>query len=358
MLRRFIKILLCAFCPLLLALCLLPLPACKKPTEPKAALPDTTSHDFVFEIDTFGNGSSSVLNDVCIIDENNIWAVGEIYVQGATGQSEEVYNAVHWDGKQWNHVKVPVKDFGGLIATIPLRTVLGFASNDVWVASSGSLIRWNGSFWSEKAFFVTDLTFNGQVLKMWGASGSNIYCVGRNGAIYHFDGSTWQKLVSGTTVDIQDIWGAGQTVLAVASLVNYGRALDLLKIEGATVTKLDTAGLRIAESSLWFAPGKVYYIAGDGLFQKSGLAEQRWQFNAFQPSIYIDRIRANASNDIFVCGSFGFLAHYNGSTWKDYTGSEAPQFFSRYKGLSVKQDVVAAVGWMNDHAIIVRGKRR
>jgi hypothetical protein len=66
--HRFIKILLTSSCPLFLVVCLCPLPACKKPTEPKAVPPDTTSHDFVFEIDTLGNGSSSVLNDVCIID--------------------------------------------------------------------------------------------------------------------------------------------------------------------------------------------------------------------------------------------------------------------------------------------------
>lgn len=39
---------------------------------------DTTSHDFSWEAFTFGEHSSSVLNDVAIIDENNIWAVGEM----------------------------------------------------------------------------------------------------------------------------------------------------------------------------------------------------------------------------------------------------------------------------------------
>ena len=41
---------------------------------------DTTSHNFTWETWTFGEHSSSVLNDVAIIDENNIWAVGEIYM--------------------------------------------------------------------------------------------------------------------------------------------------------------------------------------------------------------------------------------------------------------------------------------
>ena len=39
---------------------------------------DTTSHNFTWEIDTLGISGS--LRDVQIIDENNIWVVGEIEV--------------------------------------------------------------------------------------------------------------------------------------------------------------------------------------------------------------------------------------------------------------------------------------
>jgi len=34
---------------------------------------DTTSHNFTWQTFTFGEHSSSVLNDVAIIDENNSW---------------------------------------------------------------------------------------------------------------------------------------------------------------------------------------------------------------------------------------------------------------------------------------------
>ncbi len=38
---------------------------------------DTTSHNFTWQTFTFDKHSSSVLNEVAIIDENNIWAVGK-----------------------------------------------------------------------------------------------------------------------------------------------------------------------------------------------------------------------------------------------------------------------------------------
>ena len=56
-------------------------------------LMDTTSHNFIWEIDTLGIGGS-YLNDVAIIDENNIWVVGNIETDTAT------YNAAHWDGNE------------------------------------------------------------------------------------------------------------------------------------------------------------------------------------------------------------------------------------------------------------------
>ena len=47
---------------------------------------DTTSHDFTFSSYTFGGQAGScALYDVAIIDENNIWAVGEIYLLDSLG---------------------------------------------------------------------------------------------------------------------------------------------------------------------------------------------------------------------------------------------------------------------------------
>ncbi|MCK6615173.1 MAG: glucosyl transferase, partial [Ignavibacteriaceae bacterium] len=68
---------------------------------------DTTSHSFTWETFTFGEHSSSTLYDVAIIDENNIWAVGEIYMKDSLGNPDpNAYNAVHWDGTNWELKKI------------------------------------------------------------------------------------------------------------------------------------------------------------------------------------------------------------------------------------------------------------
>ena len=63
---------------------------------------DTTSHNFTWQTWTFGEHSSSVFIDVAIINENNIWAVGEIYMNDSLGQPDpNAYNVAHWDGSEW-----------------------------------------------------------------------------------------------------------------------------------------------------------------------------------------------------------------------------------------------------------------
>jgi len=87
---------------------------------------DTTSHNFTWQTFEFGEHSSSVLYDVAIIDENNIWAVGEIYMKDSSGNYDpHAYNAVHWDGTKWELKKISVL-FRGNIITPPLEGVLHF----------------------------------------------------------------------------------------------------------------------------------------------------------------------------------------------------------------------------------------
>ncbi len=49
---------------------------------------DTTSHNFTWQTFTFGEHQHSVLYDVAIIDENNIWAVGAIYMNDSLGEPD------------------------------------------------------------------------------------------------------------------------------------------------------------------------------------------------------------------------------------------------------------------------------
>ena len=46
---------------------------------------------------------------------------------------------------------------------------------------------------------------------IWGTSPSNIYALGQDGAILHYDGTAWTAETSGTTEKLNAIWGVTET---------------------------------------------------------------------------------------------------------------------------------------------------
>jgi hypothetical protein len=87
----------------LLAACLMQA-ACNDPA-PSGPSPqaDTSSHNFVWYIDTLG-GILSTVNDVYCVSENDAWAVGYFYYRDPeTGKTDwnRNANAAHWDGEKW-----------------------------------------------------------------------------------------------------------------------------------------------------------------------------------------------------------------------------------------------------------------
>ena len=82
---------------------------------------DTTSHNFTWQSWTFGEHSSSVLYDVEIIDENNIYAVGKIYMNHSLGQPDlQPYGMAIWDGQTWELKKI----FHGTNSAVTPREIL------------------------------------------------------------------------------------------------------------------------------------------------------------------------------------------------------------------------------------------
>ena len=169
---------------------------------------DTTSHNFSWTIDTIGN-FGSLLFDVAIINENDIWCVGEIYADSA--QPWLPYNAVHWDGQQWELKQIPVKVFPNSNSTIiaSLQSIIAFDTNDIFVTTGGQVIRYDGNNWGQWIFLWTDLhdtTFGG-INKFWGTNNTDLWGAGDKGNIFHFDGNNWQRIESGTDVLLRDISG-------------------------------------------------------------------------------------------------------------------------------------------------------
>ena len=328
---------------------------------------DTTSHNFSFQTWTFGGQAGScVLNDVAIIDENNIWAVGEIYLLDSLGQPDpDRYNLAVWNGNNWEIKRVPYY-YQGQPFYHPIRSVFAFGANDIWFCGNG-LIHWDGNQYNPVAVPNWGPYWMNEI---WGTSDNDLYVVGDNGHIAHYQNGQWSRIESGTDLNINDIYGAYNQktnqyeILAVAS--DYGQSFEkeILSIqENEQVISHSSDSNPTMEPLLgvWFIPSRQYYVVGSGIYQKHSLADKIWKNNQYNITTFATTsISGNEINDVFVVGAFGDFDHFNGVSWKnDYLDPLLSN--GSYTSVAVKGDLVVAIGSnqvsLNSEAVILMGRR-
>ena len=304
---------------------------------------DTTSHDFTFQSWTFGTIGSSVLYDVAIINENDIWAVGEIMIADTSQNGYTIYNAVHWDGSQWQLLRIPNYDYPNTLIYGALQTIYAFSENDIWFCSYSNLVHFDGNSFLSKAQFMTSINFDGQVIKMWGSDKKNIYCVGRNGAIYHYYGTSWQRIESGTNNNIGDISGIQNED---GKYIKYCAADNFL----IRIDDDDNLANIIVEqgtffNSVWAASNRLIYTAGNGILL---YRNESWQFFNVPEINTIYRIKGQSYNDIVGLSANLSIFHFNGYTWNSIqTGTN-----NIYLKVQIKNNIIATTGWNGNRAII------
>ena len=295
---------------------------------------DTTSHDFIWQSWTFGAQGSSILYDVAIIDDNNIWAVGEIYTEDtytydSLGNWIQPYNAVHWNGSKWELERILYQ--GGFWT---IETIYAFNENDI---SFEYAVRWNGVEFEEQP--IPGILIGQSFKKMWGTSSEDLYVVGDNGLIAYYNGKTWQRIESGTQNNLHDIWGIHNQETDEKTILVSARNKILKITNDNVVEEFDWPFSQNGNLSLWFKNGYTKFTCGDGVFKYRKTIGWKMFSELLNYKTY--HIRGNDINDVFVAGSFGYAAHYNGITWKDILPTQNVRFGS----MSTANNLTAIVGY-------------
>jgi hypothetical protein len=315
---------------------------------------DITSDNFTWNTFTFRDPTygSSALNDVAIIDENNIVAVGEIY-NDTTGIR---YNAVQWDGNNWTIKRIPYYYQGQPF--YPIQTIFAFSPNDIWFGGNG-IIHWDGNQYNPIPI-PTIVWGPHQINKIWGTSANNLYIVGNDGKIAHYQNGYWSKVESGTTTNVNDIWGTDDsstnnfTILCTVSSRYQLGDYKLLSISGNTAKEYITWPYTRLYG-VWFNSPQKIYIVGSGayLYRNNSLNTINLSTNYF-----LTRVKGNALNDIYITASDAQVFHYNGINWNEvFNGIDGG-----YEGMDVKGNTVVLVGYnieggMVGKAVVTVGKR-
>jgi hypothetical protein len=203
------------------------------------------------------------------------------------------------------------------------------------------------------------------VSKIWGNSRTDVYTVGPQGQIAHFNGTSWTKLESGTTVDLTDVWGSpdGGPIWVVGSKDLLGSYQSvLLRISGTAVetayndqlnwSTIRTDSLSGVLTSVWTdRPERLFVCSHAGVYQTSALTHgegvRSWFDANFMPG-FPHRLRGSAANDLLVVGDFTAITHYNGSNWRHF--GELKSRIS-WKSVAVRGNLVVAVGADYDRGV-------
>jgi hypothetical protein len=186
----------------------------KKADASASTLP-VTSHDFSWQSWEFGeNIRTSFLYDISIISESDIWAVGEIYTEDSytydsLGNWILPYNAVHWDGNDWELKRILWEEW----AFSYLKTVQGFSEHDVFYGVT-NLMHWNGEI--NEQVEIPDDAFLAVQNGIWGNSADYFVIAGDNGSIAQRANGTWSKIESGTSLRLLDVHGNSRNDFVIA----------------------------------------------------------------------------------------------------------------------------------------------
>jgi hypothetical protein len=325
---------------------------------------DTTSHNFTWQIDTLGV-TSSVLYDVAIINDTLAYAVGEMYLRDSTGQIDpQAWNAAKWNGQRWELLRIQFYTFCGQSGTgsYPAKAVFAFSPQEVWIAMGGSqVVRWNGQ--SQSAPMCTPVSIN----KLWGESPSSVYAVGNGGGLAHYNGSTWQRLESGTDVYLTDVWGTPDGVeVWTCGWDNSGGGV-VLRLAGNIVQKIWDKQAPVPHlvyrgklNSLWSDGRSEFVLTGTGdVFRHSLLDPRIVRRDQISLGHFAYALRGTARNDLLLAGDFSMIWHWNGSTWHKY--QELTNTDDRLFALSLSHTQAIAVGTrfmgISHTGLVIRGRR-
>jgi len=287
------------------------------------------------------------------VDENNIWVVGNIETESGE------YNAAHWNGSKWELL-------GIYSNTLDLNSIFYFSDDDIWVTSYCLPYHWDGSEWTQ--YHLQNMGLDACVGTAWGGtSSSNMYFVGLEGSIVHYDGSSFTKMESGTDVDLVDIWGIDenniwvcgytQTVGTVILNWNGKKWNQFHSLSYSDYINLNSNRISGPIVSVWTdSPNYLWAITYWGLYRIDTKDSEKFSRYPDQNAWngYILTIRGNNSRDILFSGHESTIWHYNGQELHYY--SEINDNIIFY-GMDYKDDLVCVVGteYGAHRAIIVRG---
>jgi hypothetical protein len=222
---------------------------------------------------------------------SDVWAVGS---SGTT---------VHYNGSAWSVV--------GPTYGVPMSAVTNGTTTPWAVGGEGSLMSYTGSAWQLST--QSGLSLNG----VWASSASDVF-VATLGTVLHYNGTSWTSTYVTPGDSMTAIWGTG----AVDSVFAVSAVGDGLLYVGGTWTSLKPA---VDLYSAWGTSSTTFYAGStSGNVEKysPGSRGSAWSALAVgspAPSATVQTVWGTSSSNLYGGLSNGTVYNYNGSAWTQAT---------------------------------------
>jgi hypothetical protein len=350
----------------LLVIILLPLlftaVSCNKPTEPPSANSNKIKEYLWTETKLIQpQGKGVIPTAIWGSDTNDVWAVG-----WNTSWYGEIF---HYDGTEWKNVTPQLFRF-----TI-YNDIWGFSKNDIYVAGyswlltgnnelflSSLIIHYDGSVWK---IILEDSTNQGYLHKIHGNSKNNIWAVGGNASVYHFNGASWIRKPFPDSLDCHAVFCMPNNQVYMTYEYN-DRQINGLLIEHfgeyvndmiytkdtcrITIKNGNMVGYKFGYKAMWGVENNKLISVGPWYWKYTGAG-----WNLIYSTTYpLNDIKGITWNDIYEVGDHGIIINFNGKEWT-YIGKYGSTIVD-FKAVMPFEKAIYILGYYQGDTWIIKGE--
>ena len=227
---------------------------------------------------------------------SDVWAFSDADVWLLDGTS----TVQRYDGTSFVPFETP--------STSGLGCIFALSASEVYLCAGSDVLHYDGA-----SFTVMDASAVGMsgLSGLWASSASDIFVIGEDAVVGHFDGSTWSRTIAGSPFN-SSIWGSGPSdvyVLGTFELAHYDGT-------GWTAIDLDCGA----------GDGQVWGTSADNVWVMTESYEVSHYNGTDWESISTDDFVGDlavvwgpSADDVWAAGGAGSIAHYNGTKWTEVT---------------------------------------
>ena len=201
-----------------------------------------------------------------------------------------------YDGERWTAL-----DSG---SDAGLLCIFALSPTEVWLCAGDDLLFSDGT-----TFELMEMSSGLRgVNDVWASSPNDVWAVGDDAIVAHFDGTAWTRTITGSPFK-SSIWGSGPSDVYALS------TFDLVHYNGSSWTEidLDAGG---GDGQVWGTSASDVWAMTDSS-ELSHFDGEQWQtFDTFDFVGDLVAVWGPSPDDLWAVGSAGAIAHFDGSSWR------------------------------------------